>query len=254
MGDTTSIVKPTFEESLPEINRIVQSRRAAWTYISVDPFEDISQEILMRVFKKWHTFDPKKGPLEHWLNRFVSNAILNEKRDRGGNRWAKPCIGGGKSNGRSCTYNTGGDTCSYTKSGKQCAECPLYADWAKGRQHQFNIKSTVALDNHAQEVSNQQQDFLDIEGIQATLHRRMREETTPWEWRIFACLYIRHMTPAQTVTVLEEVVKKWKRAPRAEERFDYQFVLSQQRWCRQMLFEIARREGYDLQAALNYEH
>ena len=245
--------KPTFEASLPEITRILHSRRSAWTYTSIAAWEDVSQEILLRLIKKWHKFDPKRGPLEHWLNRFISNAIQNEKRDRGGNRWAKPCIGGGKSNGRSCAYNTGGDTCSYTKSGKQCAECPLYKAWSLGRQHQFNIKSTVALDNHAQEVSNQPQDFLDIADIQATLHRRMREETTPWEWRIFVCLYIKHLTPVQTGAVLEAVAKKWKRAPRAEERYDYQFILSQQRWCKQMMYAILKREGYDLQATLDYD-
>ncbi len=172
MGDSTKL---PFDDVLPELQRIVASRRGAWTYLSLMEFADVSQELVLRLFKKYHTFNPERGSLEHWANRVITNALLNLRRDVTG-RFSRPCVGGGKAAGKSCTYNTGGDTCSYTKSGKQCAECPLYADWAKGRQHQFNIKSTVALDNHAQEVSNQQQDFLDIEGIQATLHRRMRED------------------------------------------------------------------------------
>lgn len=245
--------KPTFEASLPEINRILQSRRSAWTYTSVSPWEDVSQEILKRLIEKWDKFDPNKGPLENWLNRFISNAIQNEKRDRGGNRWQRPCVGGGRSNGRSCTFNTGGDTCSYTKSGKQCTECPLYAEWAKSRQHQFNIKSTVALENHAQEVSNTQGDFFDVAAVEQEMHRQMKENLTQWEYRLYHCLYIQHLSASETGTVLEAVVKQWKRAPREEEQFSYQFILSKQRWFKELMYDCLKREGYDLKTFLNHD-
>ncbi len=236
--------KPTFEESYPEINKIVQSRKSAWTYTSVSEWADLSQILLMRVFEKWSQFDPAKGPLENWVNRLVTNAILNAKRDIGGSRWMRPCCGGGKSNGKSCIYNTGGDSCTYTKSGKQCAECPLFAEWAKTRQHQFNIKSTVALENHAQEVSNLQGDFSDIEGVKEMLDKKMKGELTAWEYHVYRCIYVKHMTPAETGKELEAITKKWKRAPREEERFDYQFILSKQRWCKEMMITILKREGH----------
>lgn len=231
--------KPSFDQAFPEINRIVQSRRGAWTYTSVVEWQDISQKLLIRVFKKWPQFDPAKGPLEHWVNRLITNALLNEKRDEGG-RLARPCIGGGRANGKSCVYNTGGDTCCYTKSGKQCEECPLYAEWAKVRQPQFHVKSTVALENHSQEVSNRPSDYCDYDGLKARLDERMRKELTAWEYHIYTAVYVRHLSPSEVSAELEARVKKWKRAPRADEQFGYQFILAKQRWFKELMIDICR--------------
>ncbi len=252
--DTVATIKPTFEECLPEITRIVRSRKSAWTYVSIVEWSDISQELLMRAFIKWHTFDPSKGRLENWLNTLISNAMSNKKRDDCGNRWSRPCVGGGKSNGKSCVYNSGGESCTFTKSGKQCNECPLFEEWTKKRQHQFNIKSTVSLENHAQEVSTLPQDFCDIEGIKKTVDDEMRKNLTKWEYRIYTALYIEHLSPTATGAKLEAVIKTWKRAPREDEGYDYQFILSKQRWYKELMFSILKREGYDLEAFLNYEH
>lgn len=242
--DHQTVQKPSFEESYPEINAIIQSRRGAWNYVSVVEWQDISQILLLRVFEKWDKFDPSKGPLEHWVNRLATNAILNAKRDQGGARWSRPCVGGGRANGKSCTFNTGSTTCSYTPSGKQCSECVLYADWQRTREHQFNIKSTVALDNHAQEVSNIQEDFHDYDGIKNSLDEHMRKELTKWEYKVYVMLYIRHLTPTMTSTELQNLVKKWKRAPREDEQTGYQAVLQYQRRFKEMMLEILSREGH----------
>ncbi len=253
MGQPTSTAKPTFESCIPEIKRIVASRKGGWTHVSLMEWQDVASNCMIRIMKQWYLYDHTR-PLENWCNTLISNVFKNLKRDLVG-RYSRPCVGGGKANGASCAYNTGGDACSapWVKSRTQCDECPLFAEWHKTRRHQFNIKSTVTLENHVQEVHNQPQDFCDIEGIQNTLHEKMKEELTTWEYRVYACLYIKHLSPNETSAALEAVTKKWKRLPRAEERFDYQFILEQQRWCKQMLFLILKREGYDLEAALNHD-
>ena len=251
MGAATS-AKPSFEESYAEINKIVQSRRSAWTYVSLMEWNDVSAILIERVWKKWDTFNPLRGPLENWVNTLISRALMNLRRDLL-LRWSRPCVGGWNAKGKTCVHNLGGDSCEITKSHKQCAECPIYADWKVVREHQLNIKSTVALDNHAQEVSNKPEDFCDVEAIKELVDQQMKANLTMWEYRLYDALYIRHLSPGETGLELQAVVKTWKRLPREDEQWGYQFVLTKQRWFKELMFEVLKREGYDLEAFLNYE-
>ncbi len=243
METPTAVVKPVFEQAYPEINRIVQSRRGAWTYLSLMEWSDVSAILIERVWAKWGTFNPERGPLENWVNTLVSRALMNLRRDLL-LRWSRPCVGGWNARGKTCVHNLGGDSCEITKSHKQCEQCPIYADWKKAREHQLHIKSTVALDNHAQEVSNLQEDFCDYEGIKATLDAWMRRELTQWEYKLYHALYVRHISPSETSEELQALVKTWKRAPRADEQYNYQFILTKQRWFKELMKEILRREGH----------
>lgn len=239
------IPKPTFEEAYPEIAQIVARRRRDWTYLSILPFEDVSQTLLLRIYTKWHLYDPAKAPkMEHWVNTVITNALLNLKRDDGGQRWARPCVGGGKTNGKSCTFNQGGDSCSYTPSGVQCAECPLYAEWTKKREHVLHIKSNVSLENHTQEVSNQQDDFSDIDDIKNQLDKAMLKELSRWEGRIYKALFQKHLTPTETSIWLLKEAEKRKRPLGPHEPTSYSAVLTLQREFKGMMKEWLRREGH----------
>lgn len=235
---------PTFEEAYPQIKKIVWSRKGAWTYISLMEWQDVSAILIERVWTKWETFKPDKGPLENWVNTVVTRALLNLRRDLL-LRWSRPCLKG-------CTHNLGGDSCEVTKSRTQCAECPLYADWEKTRKHQFNIKSTVALENHSQEVSNMPHESFDVEAMKTLVDGQMKANLTTWEYRVYHSLYVRHLKPAKVSEELQALVKTWKRAPREDEGTTYQFVLTKQRWFRELMFSILKREGYDLEATLDY--
>lgn len=241
----SSAPKPTFEEAYPEIAIIVAKRRGDWTYVSIIPWQDISQDLLLHINKKWHLYNPAKAPkLEHWVNTVISNALLNYRRDKGNQRWTRPCVGGGKSNGKSCVYNQGGDSCAYTSSGIQCSQCPLYAEWEKRRQHLFHLKSNVALENHAQEVSNMQGDFSDIEGVKNSLDAAMVKELTRWEGKIYRALFQKHLTPNETCEWLLKEASKRKRPLGPNEPTSYSAVLTMQREFKGMMKEWLRREGH----------
>lgn len=236
--------RPTFEQSYPEVARIVQSRRGAWTYLSLMEWSDVSAILVEHIWKKWGQYDPTKGPLENWANTLITGQLFNLRRNLL-LRYSRPCLKG-------CVHNIDNTGCEVTPSRTQCDECPLYAEWARTRQHQLHIKSTVALDNHAQEVHSRQEDFCDIEGIKRTIDEQMRANLTRWEYRLYVLLYVRHLKPAEAGAQLEALVKTWKRAPREDEVFTYQFILAKQRWFKELMFDVLKREGYDLQAFLDY--
>ena len=243
MEAANPLVKPTFEEAYPEIQRIVASRRSNWTYLSIEPWEEIRSLLIIRIWKQYGKYDPAKGSLEHWANRLISNALMNLKRNNG-RRLQKPCVGGGKSNGKSCVYNLGGDSCSYTPTGRQCAECPLYAKWQRERENQLHIKAPVALENHAQEVSNVQCDFIDIAGIRDQLYTDMLKELTRWEGRVFRLTIMKGVPPAKASEILAAEIVKRKRPPGPSEKYSYTAVLIMNRMFRGMMKVILRRAGH----------
>jgi hypothetical protein len=241
---TPPVNRPTFEESYDEIYKIVQRRKGKWPYISIMPWEEVSQILIIRIHRKWGLYDPAKTKkLERWVNTVVSHAIRNLIRDNLG-RWSRPCIGGGAANGVKCSYNLGGEGCSYTKSKTQCSECPVYAKWQKERQHQLHIKSNVALEHHAQEVSNIQGDFIDSNKIKEELDVKMLEELTAWEGKVYKLLFIKYLKPAEVTEELEKVLKSYKRAPAIHEKASYQAVLEHRRNFESMMKEHLRRDGH----------
>jgi hypothetical protein len=242
--NATPTTKPTFEACSTEVISIIARRKSSWAYVSIMEWNEVSNILLEHIWAKWSLYDPVKAKsLEHWANRVITNRLFNLRRDLIG-RYSRPCIGGGKASGQHCVYNSGGTGCSFTASKKQCSECPLYAEWQKTREPQFNIKNNVALEYHAQEVSNIQGDFSDVDGIKKKLDAAMHEELTTWEWHIYKALYIDHLSPTETSEHLQLIVKTWKRAPRANEVAGYQSVLQHKRQLEGMMREWLRREDH----------
>lgn len=251
MGSSTGSgrdrTKPTFEEAYPEVERIVESRKGSWTYLSVMEWQDVRQECFKRLIIKWPLYDPAKAPkLEHWVNTVVSNEIHNLKRDAGGVRWQRPCVGGGKSNGKSCTYNLGGESCSYTTSGKQCAECPVFREWEQKRQAQHHIQAAVSLENHTQEVHSMPCETIDTDVIAAWLHNEVlhNAKLTPWERRVYRLLIMKHTPPAEASKVLAAEVAKRKRPPAEDEKWSYHACLAYARMFKGIMRVILWRNGY----------
>lgn len=242
--------KLTFDEVYPELERIVSSRRAAWTYVSLMEWQDVAQELFIRLYRKYPQYDPTKGPLEHWANTLISNAFKNLRRDLY-LRTAPPCIGGGKANGKHCAYNGGGESCSYTPSKIQCAECPLYAKWQREREAQHHAKSQVSLENHTQEVSNVQCDFVDIEGVRDWVYKTMLKELSRWEGRVFRLVIIKALPPAKVAEMLAAEVARRKRPPAPHEQYSYSAVLVYARQFRGCMRVLLYREGYISEANIN---
>lgn len=173
-----TVNKEKIENLIPIIVHEIGKRRKKWTLTSLS-FDDVSQIVLIKVVRKYHTFVPERGEFIHWVNRVITNSIKNVLRDNY-LKYSRPCILG-------CIHNTDDDHCSLTKSGKQCAECPLYRDWERLKKQQFNINQPLALENHIQEIDSP---FFDMERAEKNLHEEMRNRLKPREWKIYKNIYI----------------------------------------------------------------
>lgn len=183
----------TFEERLPVITKEIAKRKARYVLTTL-PWEDVVQILLIRLFTKYHLYDPKKSEFTHWCNTVITNAIKNVLRNNL-TKWSRPCILG-------CTYNLGEEFCGYTKSGKQCEECPLYAEWKRKKYNHFAIQQAFTLEAHIQEVDNIQNDFLDIEDRKKIIDKKIQAKLNAHEYKIYEMLYIKNMTEKEVGTLL----------------------------------------------------
>ncbi len=184
--------KPTFEESIGFIDIEIKKRKAKWTLniLSWMDYDDVSQILRLHIYKKWHLYDPAK-PLGPWINSIISHQLINLIRNNYGN-YSRPCL--------KCAAAEGENLCSIY--GKQCVDCPLYANWVKYKKSAHDSKLPVALENHAQEVSNIIEDFVDVEQKSKVIHEKMKLILKPFEWRIYKLLFIDNKTEEEAAKQL----------------------------------------------------
>lgn len=235
----------TFNRLLPVILKLVEARKSTWRVTTME-WNDVQQILLVHVWEKIHTFDPGKGPFDRWCNRVISNRRTNILRDNLF-RWQRPCIRDG-----GCTYDLGDGGCAYTASRRQCEECPLYAKWKDKKEGEYNLRSTMALENHTREVSNIQSDFLDIDYAKRVIDERMLKRLTPWERRIYRLVYIKHLTPLQASEKLKRIAIKRKTPLDPQDAVDYQSVLKVVKTMKEMMIRIIKSE--DLANVSGHSH
>ena len=70
--------KVEFEDSIGIIDEEILKRKAKWNLKILNwmDYEDVSQILRIHIFKKWHLYEPSKS-LQPWLNRIISNQVLN---------------------------------------------------------------------------------------------------------------------------------------------------------------------------------
>jgi RNA polymerase sigma factor (sigma-70 family) len=175
------IDKPTFESLVPTIESQIEKRKGDWKLASM-PWEDVRQQLLTRVFFKYHKFDPEKGKFSHWLSKLITNEKTNILRNNH-TKFSRPCVTG-------CPHNGGGDACLMTPSKLQCAECPLYRNWERRKLDHFRVQQTLPLENHMQEVNSIQSDFLDIAGSKSIIDEKMKDKLDANEYMIYRMIYI----------------------------------------------------------------
>jgi len=193
----------TFEECIPEIDHEIKKRRTKWnlTALSWLDFDDVSQIIRIHIFRKWHLFNQSE-PLAPWVNTIISNQIRNLIRNNYGNH-TRPCL--------RCAAAEGDDLCAiYTK---QCADCPLYAQWEKSKKRAHDVKMPVSLENHSQEVYDMVEDSMDIERSSRNLHEKMESILKPMEWKIYKLLYIDHKTEEEVAKAMGYKTTEKNRSP-----------------------------------------
>ena len=227
--------KPDIDVLLPYVQHQIDQRKRRWTLTTMS-FDDLRQMCMIRVWQKYHLFKPEKGPFEHWLNRLITNTITNILRDSM-YRFSRPCIREG-----GCVFNLGDGHCGFTKSGTQCDECPLYKTWQRKKEPEYNVRASVALEHHSQEVNNIQSDFLDIEGAKKLIDTKMLERLGTWDRRVYRLLYVKNLTPAEASVKLKEVAAKRKSPLDPTAPVDYQLVLRASKQYKAMMIEIIKGE------------
>lgn len=177
------MVKLTFEDFQQEALRIIAKRKNSWTLSTVS-WEDVSQILLTRIWKKFHLYDQTRR-FENWANTLISSAMKNLLRDNC-YKFQRPCL--------NCAYNLGGDSCGFTKNNTQCKFCPLYANWEKKKKNLFNIKATVAIEHHSQTVNNIQSDFLDIDKAKKIIDKKILENLdSSMEEKMYNLMFIKNL-------------------------------------------------------------
>jgi hypothetical protein len=91
----------------------------------------------------------------------------------------------------------GGDTCGFTTSGTQCAECPLYARWKNKKQDHFNVKQTLTLETHSQEVNNKICDFIDVGEQKKIIDTKIKTMLNAAEFNWYKLIYIDGFAPEE---------------------------------------------------------
>jgi RNA polymerase sigma factor (sigma-70 family) len=190
--------KITFESQVDFIKEQIKKRESKWR-LQNPPWEDVEMILLERIWQKFDTYDQTQ-PLENWVNTVITNFTKNLLRDNL-TKFSRPCILG-------CAENLGGNACGYTKSGIQCAECKLYATWQKKKESQFNIKASLPLENHFQEVNNKQSDFINIDSAKKVIDEKIKNKLNRRERKIYKMLYIKYMTAQEASEALKSQKSK----------------------------------------------
>ena len=192
-----------FEDAIGAIDAEIQKRRGKWTLtiLAWMDFDDVAQIIRVHIWKKWNLYDQCK-PLAPWLNRIISNQIKNLIRNNYGN-FSRPCL--------KCAAAEGEDLCSIY--GRQCVDCPLYANWEKTKKKAHDTKLPVSLENHAQEVSCMEHQSSDLEEASQKLHLAMKRVLKPFEWNVYSKLYIENMDEEEAAKSMGYKTNEKNRSP-----------------------------------------
>lgn len=178
---TTQLAR--FEDKIDIIDNELRKRKGKWQLKARADFDfqDVEQIIRFHIFKKWSLWNQDK-PLEPWLNRIITRQISNLLRNLYGG-FSRPCL--------KCAANQGGDLCAIYKT--QCAECPLFAKWIRGKKQAHDVKIPLPLETHAQEVESISADFIDYENAASIIHGRIKPKLTKVQFRVYDMLYIQNL-------------------------------------------------------------
>jgi hypothetical protein len=170
-----------FNESYPIIKVTIEKQRHRWNLTALNwiDFDDVFQIILIHVYNKWKQFDPERGSLVAWLSVLSNHQISNIIRNLYGN-YSRPCL--------KCEASEDTDGCKIY--GKQCDNCPLYAEWKKRKQPAYNLKLPLSIENHTNEIHSIFDENQDISGQVERIHEKMKQILKPLEYKVYEGLFI----------------------------------------------------------------
>lgn len=189
------VIPKSFEESLPTINKELAKQRQRWTLTSINwmDYDDVAQIIRFHIYNKWGQYNPKFA-LEPWLACIIHNQIRNLIRNNYSN-YSRPCL--------PCEAAIGDDGCKIY--GKQCSDCPAYANWKMKKEPATNVKLPVSIESHIDETSNIFDDSIDIFKYMEIAHEVMKNVLKPFEYKVYKELYINHKEESQVAKMFNYI-------------------------------------------------
>lgn len=178
----------TFEECYDRINTTIAKRRSKWTLHAINwmSWEDVAQELRSHIHQKWYQYNEKKGSLEKWLNRIISNQIYNILRNKYYN-YVKPCS--------RCPLALEDDGCR--AYGKQSVSCTLFANWLKRKKSAYDTKLPLPMENHIREIFDKPWNGIDVDAFLKELCQKLPTVLKEKEWKVFELLYIKGLSEAE---------------------------------------------------------
>ncbi|MEK6884624.1 MAG: sigma factor [Nanoarchaeota archaeon] len=180
--------KKLFEKNYSAIKKSIESKAHRWTFYAdaAISWEDIVQKLMFHVFKKIHLWRPERGPIEPWLNILLSNQMINNLRDM---------YSGFANPSRNCS-------CFFCSQGLE-TECIKYKEWIKHKKNKSDIKLTLPLEHHKQEIYEKPSQDLDYNKIHKDIIIKIKSMLSYFEYRIYRLAFIKQMED-------EEIVKYMK--------------------------------------------
>jgi len=181
----------TYEDKAAEIDAEVAKRRGRWklSAIAYMDFDDVAQIVKLHIYKKWNQWDQRR-PLKMWLNRVITNQMINLVRNHYKNL-APPCAG--------CAFSLWGDHCEYTPNGMKCDECPLYRKWSHAKRDGYHIKMASSINNEEyvekRGSAGEFNDFLNVEDYFSDFHSLMRGELSSDNFKIYQIIFLENHSP-----------------------------------------------------------
>tara|TARA_A100001515_G_scaffold43218_1_gene34071 strand:+ start:43 stop:744 length:702 start_codon:yes stop_codon:yes gene_type:complete len=196
--------KPSFEDCIEIIENEIRKRRAKWKLQSLSwlDYDDVSQILRIHINKKWHLYKADK-PLEPWLNRIISNQIKNLIRNNYTN-FSKPCL--------KCAAYEGNDLCFLF--GKVSKDCKVYANWFFTRRDRHNVKMTLPIDHHLNEVKQKENaSNYNIEDLVKKFHSAIIKELRPVEKKAYILLYVENKDEEEAAKLMGYKTSEKDRKP-----------------------------------------
>jgi RNA polymerase sigma factor (sigma-70 family) len=188
----------TYEDYSDFIDQELAKRRKNWFLTSVAwvDFDDVCQIIRAHIYKKWTQWDQSR-PIKPWINKIIANQMKNILRNHYSN-YARPCL--------NCPFNSDAEynLCSFTASGEQDTTCPLYKKWAKSKKNAYNIKITLSLENHINQIENSAESILgsDIESSTQKLINELKKQLNSRQYQAFDLLFIQNLNDEEAALAM----------------------------------------------------
>lgn len=182
----------SFEQCYDEILRLVEMRKFRWTLSAINwmDWDDVRQQLLAHIFKKWHLYKQDKK-LSSWVMTVVNNQMINMIRNYYGN-YKKPCI--------NCEFYEEENSCK--KFGEISTKCELFRTWVHGKKSKHDIQLPLPMENHTNEVFELKGQNIDIEKSGHNLYLKMKTILKPLELIVYKGLFVDHKSELEVAQLL----------------------------------------------------